>query len=236
MAFTQLPYFNPQAGSYSLLVSDDVVVFTLAGNATATLPSAVGIPGKRLTVKRVDVTTATFTIATTSAQTVDGRASGSIKLSPYDWAIFVSDGSNWQVQAMKETVSARVQNGAATITGSDSIVKHSSTIHDTHGVYSAATGFFTCPVAGYYTVSINVDVASTTFTPTQFCTASINKNGSFVNGNVAKGATGNSDLQATCSFTILCAAGDTLSQAVASNATSPTIGAANYTWMSIVKQ
>lgn len=236
MPFTNLPYNNIQTTNYTLLLSDDVVEFNLAGNATATLPSAANITGKRFTIKRIDVTSATMSVATTGGQTIDGRASGSIKLSVGNFGTFVSDGSNWVSIVLYETISARVQNGSATITASDSIVKHSSTIHDTHSAYSAATGFFTCPVAGYYICSVNVDVASSTFTPTQFATASINKNGSFVNGNVAKGATGNSDLQATACFTILCAAGDTISQAVASNATSPTIGSANYTWLSVTKQ
>lgn len=239
MPFTSLSAYLNKTANYTLLANDDVAQFNCAaGSLTGTLPDATLVTlGKRFEIRRAnDAQPANvLTVNTTAAQTIDGRASGSIKLQPYDYLIVVSDGSNWQVVSIRETVSAYVKNGAATITASDSIVKHSVIVHDTHGGYSSGTGLYTVSAPGYYIVSINVDVAAGAFTETQFATASINKNGAFYNGNVAKGATGNSDLQATASIVMLCAAGDTISQNVASNASGPSIGSAAYTWLSIIK-
>lgn len=74
----------------TLKISDEVVFVTAA--CTITLPSAVGISGKMYVVK--SKTASTITLATTSSQTIDGAAPGTITVL-YDKVAVVSDGSNW---------------------------------------------------------------------------------------------------------------------------------------------
>lgn len=83
-----------KSGNYTLTGTDSTVVASGSGT-TITLPTAVGITGRRYIVKRVD-TTNTITVNTTSAQTIDGASS--VSLSSNFMAVEVqSDGANWQV-------------------------------------------------------------------------------------------------------------------------------------------
>lgn len=69
-------------------------VYIVSGTTTLTLPTAVGNTN-RYTVKRTDATLTT-TIATTSAQTIDGGA-GYTLTSQYESIDLISDGSNWLI-------------------------------------------------------------------------------------------------------------------------------------------
>lgn len=73
-------------------VSTDYVYF-VSGATTLTLPTAVSNTN-RYTVKNTGV--ATVTIATTSAQTIDGSASASLPVANTTLDL-ISDGSNWRV-------------------------------------------------------------------------------------------------------------------------------------------
>jgi hypothetical protein len=80
-----------QSGDYTVLSTDDLVLMSGSGK-TATLPTAVGITGRPFYIKNTG--TGLVTIATTSAQTIDGVTTQT--LAP-QWALTVcSDGSNWQ--------------------------------------------------------------------------------------------------------------------------------------------
>jgi hypothetical protein len=68
---------------------------TTGGNKTVTLPTAVGIDGRIYCVKNVGTGANTLTIATTSAQTIDGAA-GASTTTPQACLILQSDGANWQ--------------------------------------------------------------------------------------------------------------------------------------------
>lgn len=84
--------YNAQTANYTLLASDYLVDCT-TNTFTATLPTAVGITGQEYVVKNSG--TGVITIATTSSQTIDGAASGTITLNQYDSITVVSNGANW---------------------------------------------------------------------------------------------------------------------------------------------
>lgn len=82
---------------YTLTGSDYIVTFdaTSAG-LTATLPTAASASGLTFVIKKIDSSTNTVTLATTSAQTIDGNASGALALATQNESItLASDGSNW---------------------------------------------------------------------------------------------------------------------------------------------
>jgi hypothetical protein len=64
-----------------------------SGTFAATLPSAVGCTGRVYNIKNTG--NGTITINTTSAQTIDGNASGILKLAQYDNLTVQSTGSAW---------------------------------------------------------------------------------------------------------------------------------------------
>jgi len=68
-------------------------VYLVSGTTTVTLPTAVGNTN-RYTIKRVGVNT--VTIATTSAQTIDGSASATLNVQ-YESLDLVSDNANWNI-------------------------------------------------------------------------------------------------------------------------------------------
>lgn len=68
-----------------------------AGNKLITLPTAVGIEGKRITIKTKDIVSAgNVTIDTFSSETIDGA--GTLVLTiDYSVVTLISDGSNWLI-------------------------------------------------------------------------------------------------------------------------------------------
>ena len=101
IARTKLAYETLQSktGAYTLVNSDDTILgdCTSAG-FTLTLPTAVGITGKKFTIKKIAESTNTLTIATTSSQTIDGATSFAIR-SKENFIVVQSDGANWVVVA-----------------------------------------------------------------------------------------------------------------------------------------
>ena len=83
--------------SYALAPTDDVVLFTTGSSALAgTLPTAVGIAGKTLILKKVDAGTGAVTVGTTSSQMMDADHTFLLSTQWQRLKVF-SDGSNWQV-------------------------------------------------------------------------------------------------------------------------------------------
>ena len=84
-------------GAYAVLAGDSVI---LANSTTAafsiTLPTAVGATGKAYTVKKLDASLNAVTLATTSAQTIDGGTTATLS-TQYISLTVISDGANWQV-------------------------------------------------------------------------------------------------------------------------------------------
>lgn len=229
MAATILPFFNLQSANYTLLTSDDVVQFNCASaSLTATLPSATLVPvGKRFEVRRSadNIPANILTINTTSSQTIDGRASGSIRLSPSDYMVVISDGSNWQVVTLQETVAAEYNIGAATLTlanatnyftdfGTKETDTHSAVVNAGVGLQtSTATAWkFVAPVAGRYMITSSClfpqgNTTSIT-TETAIYINSVQKMYSLTGGQ-SSGVIGGG-VQATVSGTIRLNAGDAI--------------------------
>ncbi len=82
-------------GTYAVLTTDYIVNCT-SGTFTVTLPTAVGVTGKPYIIKNSGA--GVITIATTSAQTIDGVSTKTLS-SQYDAVTLVSNGANWIVQA-----------------------------------------------------------------------------------------------------------------------------------------
>ncbi len=95
----QIPtVISSQTATYAILASDEFIPCNVSGGAfTATLPTAVGATGKIYKIKRMDQTLGTaLTIATTSAQTIDGSTTTTLD-TQYEMLEVMSDGSNWHI-------------------------------------------------------------------------------------------------------------------------------------------
>lgn len=68
------------------------------GTRTLTLPSAVGVPSFRFTVRKKDSSGNAVTVATTSSQTINGSTTYALA-TQYKYVTVESDGSNWMVVA-----------------------------------------------------------------------------------------------------------------------------------------
>lgn len=99
MGLLQIPQNrNPQyiavTSTYAILTTDSVID-CISGTFTVTLPTAVGMVGKTYIIKNSG--TGFITLATTSAQTIDGDASGSIIFGQYHGYMVMSNNVNWIV-------------------------------------------------------------------------------------------------------------------------------------------
>ena len=88
---------STKTANYTLTTTD----FTVLGNAAAgaftlTLPTAVNASGQIYTLKKTDSSANVVTIATTSAQTIDGQSSYSLAYQ-YQGVIVQSNNSNWVI-------------------------------------------------------------------------------------------------------------------------------------------
>lgn len=79
--------------NYLAAATDEVIVITGPG-VTVTLPTAVGVNGKRYTVKLNG--TSIGWVGTTSGQTIDGGTLYTLSEN-YQHMTCVSDGANWQI-------------------------------------------------------------------------------------------------------------------------------------------
>ena len=86
-----------KSANYTLTTTDFTVLGNAAGGAiTLTLPTAVGVSGQIYTIKKTDSSANVVTIATTSAQTIDGQSSYSLSLQ-YAGVQVQSNNSNWVI-------------------------------------------------------------------------------------------------------------------------------------------
>lgn len=97
---------SSKTANYTIVNTDGLIlVNATSGGFTITLPTAVGITGKKFQVKRMDQTlTEIVTLATTSSQTIDGVTTKKL-CTQYEEFTVISDGSDW-------IVSSHTYNGA----------------------------------------------------------------------------------------------------------------------------
>jgi hypothetical protein len=87
--------FSTKSAAYTLTATDDIVSVT--GTTTITLPTAVGIAGRKYTVKNIDAAT-TVTVSANGAETIDGAPAKFLALQ-YQYLTILSDGANWLIVA-----------------------------------------------------------------------------------------------------------------------------------------
>lgn len=87
--------FSSKSSAYTLTAVDDIVSVT--GTTTITLPSAVGIAGRKYTIKNIDAAT-TVTVSANGAETIDGAPTKPLALQ-YQYLTILSDGANWLIVA-----------------------------------------------------------------------------------------------------------------------------------------
>jgi hypothetical protein len=84
-----------KTGAYTATATDEIIPCDASGGAfSVTLPTAVGVPGQRYVVKKVDSSVNAVTVATTSSQTIDGATTYSLA-AQWDSVRVVSNGANW---------------------------------------------------------------------------------------------------------------------------------------------
>lgn len=88
------PTFTVTTVTTTGAVTSGITRVNSSGTTTQTLPTAVGITGQQFIIKNIN--TGVVTIATTSAQTIDGAATQSL-LTQYSSLTIVSNGTNWDI-------------------------------------------------------------------------------------------------------------------------------------------
>lgn len=87
---------STKTSAYTITGTDDVILADGAGGAfSVTLPTAVGVT-KPFRIKRINSGSNNITVATTSAQTIDGAANYVIS-QQYESITVVSNGTNWMI-------------------------------------------------------------------------------------------------------------------------------------------
>ncbi|MES2287854.1 MAG: hypothetical protein V4547_19355 [Bacteroidota bacterium] len=87
--------FSSKNSAYTLTAVDDIVSVT--GTTTITLPTAVGIPGRKYTIKNMGPAT-TVTVSASGAETIDGSPTKPLALQ-YQYLTVLSNGANWMIVA-----------------------------------------------------------------------------------------------------------------------------------------
>lgn len=86
-----------KTAAFTAKVDDDVILGdATAGAFSVTLPTAVGIRGRRYTIKKIDSSGNAVTIDGAGAETIDGAATVALG-TQYAFRTIVSNGTNWSV-------------------------------------------------------------------------------------------------------------------------------------------
>lgn len=171
-----------QTTSYGALGSDGVILASAASaNVTVTLPTAVGATGQAYTIRKTDSTTNTVTVATTSAQTIDGQTTY-VLTTQFAYVQVVSDGANWQIVNQSRLLSKLATGSIAstvteTVIGTFSLIPANDPIvGSTFHVSARGTADFTTSP----TVTIRVKLDSTSG-QRQFDSGALTCNGTATN-------------------------------------------------------
>ncbi len=108
-----------KTANYTILNSDTVILGdATSGAITLTLPTAVGIAGKKFTLKKVGSSTNAVNIATTSSQTIDGNTTDKLR-GRYGYMEVMSDGANYIILGVQDkvafTASLTVSSGGGSV-------------------------------------------------------------------------------------------------------------------------
>ena len=90
---------TPAATTYTILATDGFVPCNTGGVAfTVTLPTAVGLDGQEITIKKVDAAAFTVTVEGDGTETIDGALNVALP-AQWDFITVRSDNANWHVVA-----------------------------------------------------------------------------------------------------------------------------------------
>ena len=84
--------YAAKTANYTITNTDSLIHCT-ANTFVLTLPTAASISGRVYHLKNTG--SGTITLNTTSSQTIDGNASGTVTLAQWDALTLASDGANW---------------------------------------------------------------------------------------------------------------------------------------------
>lgn len=194
--------------------ADDETMVLSGASFTSTLPTAVGVAGKRYKfIHRGTSGTQIYTLATTSSQTIGGYASGAyILYQSGDSLEIESDGANWIIisERLKPLI-VNAKNTAGTAlagSGAETLLPFVTEAIDTHSAWSTDT--FTAPFD--MTAEYSCRAAHASFGSTYgICQIIVKKNTTVV-GAVAWGkASATATVDGSCVHGVVnLAAGDTL--------------------------
>lgn len=153
---TWLQTTQVKTANYTVLGTDSMILAnSTGGSIDITLHTAVGYTGKLVNILFTG-TANSVVIKTTSAQTIGGRASAVTKLFKIgDFIEVVSDGANWQIVKIKESLKFHAYDDASLSIPNDGAadgnpVIFPSVIYNYGTMYNVATGLATVPVSGTY--------------------------------------------------------------------------------------
>jgi hypothetical protein len=156
---------------------------TLAGSKDLTVNSSTVIEG--ITLKDYDESTgillidAGLNVATSATVSRFRFSDTSTQTSGY---LVINASKNPALTGLGlGTVAARGVNTAGTSipnTGDNTVIWDTAKTYDTHGALNSATGIFTCPESGYYSVSCQLEFADSAYAITNQCSITVYKNGS----------------------------------------------------------
>lgn len=147
---------------FTAAVTDDIYLCdTSSGAYIATLPTAIGNSGKRLTFKKTTNDLNTLTVKGNGADTVDG-SNTVLVYSQNDSIAVVSDGSNWKItDCISASVNMRAETPTGTPPSSSTQIVFPTVSFDSHGAYNSSTGTYTVPTPGVYRVSSSICIDGT---------------------------------------------------------------------------
>lgn len=140
-----------------------------------TAATAEGNKGRIITFVHLGTSiTQLYTIDGFGSETIGGAATY-VMYSNGEVLQIISDGTNWQIlnSSAKNANVILQASGDPASTSANGIVIWGTANIDTHSAYNTGTGRFTCPLAGYYRVTV-----TSTTVAAETCTWSTYKNGS----------------------------------------------------------
>lgn len=225
------------------LTTDETIELSGA-SFTQTLPTAVGVTGKRYKFVHSGTSLSqVYTFNTTSSQTIGGIASGSLVLMTNGEALTIeSNGSNWIIIShYKKPEWANLffsagynTGGLASGTGEADVVFNTA-ISDPGSGYNNSTGEYTIPLAGKWLIQTTLRWAATASLGT--AEARVKKNGTLINAGTTYSHSTNSHAPSVSTGIILNLARTdvikvTAIRSVASNGLS---NSADYNWLHMTR-
>lgn len=154
--------WQAKTANYTLTSTDDLITADCTGGTfTVTLPTAVSASGKSYTIIRIDASGNSVTIATTSSQTINGAAPGSLS-AQYQVLVVTSNGANWI--STSTTLSAdetSIHNTSGTLSVKDGGVTRAKLAALGQQISSSGSGTFSTS-SGSLTDVTNLSVSITT--------------------------------------------------------------------------